>query len=323
MELNMTEETNSYREIYRTPREVIKMDAISCYGILDGKYFLVKRKTIHNIETYAYWHKNKNLLSTPLLGVTRADKLFQMILDRIPQTDDNKELIDDITVMRRKSVEKAEYYGIGKLKAGEQAIREAQQKKDREFKNYMDKQASHAQQNSDRKAQKEAQRQAQKAQKEAEKQKRQAEAQKRIQQQRNKKLLKEELRLYEKMLSAHEDKNPVIALKEDDITLFLGKMDNSWYRIKLSKESNSFYQITDQHRQIIPIEMFSNILTAIDEKLNKNGTFDHELENIALTYGQFMRENKKEKTPSTLNERVAISKNILIQKNILNQQNSL
>lgn len=312
-------------EVFRSHTEVIKVDSSYCFGILDGKNFAVARSTLGNNVVYIRWCKgrmpysgNKNIVGK------KAEKLLTMILDRIPNTPENQDLIEEMQCMVEKNKRAASYFATKEdvKDISQKTFIEQRKKKEAEFKDFMDRKTIYAEKNAAKKAEKEARRRALKEKKEAERQQRQQESEKRIQLERRKKQLKDELALYEKILSSQEDKEPIISISENGTTLFLGKLNDIFYKIKINEKEGTFYQITNNGEEKMSLDLFVKVFSLIDEKLNQTGNFDSVLENMAPYFQNFSK--KEEKTTPNINDlatRVAISKNILIKKGLLTEQN--
>lgn len=314
--------------LFRSFKEVIKIDPSYCFGVLDGKNFMVARTTNVNNMTFIRWCKGKMpFASNKNVMGTKADKLLKMILARIPNIPENEEIISQMKVMVEKNKETTSYYGVSKSDAKAMMSFEKieqQKKKEREFKEFLDNKTLFAEKNAARKAEKEARR----AQKEAEKQRlreqRQQEAQKRIRANRALKFMKLQAETYSKMVfGMPENDQPVIFSDNDNTAIILGHLNHNFYRIKLSDTNPSFF-IMQQNEKIrkMSINELQQILINIHDKHGENDRYDTILERSASDYDKF-RQLKFQENTNILKETVAICKNILIQKRVITPENVL
>ncbi len=313
--------------LFRSFKEVIKIDQSYCFGVLDGKNFMVARTTNVNNMTFIRWCKgkmpyggNKNVMGA------KADKLLKMILARIPNIPENEEIISQMKIMVEKNKETTSYYGVSKSDANAMMSfekMEQQKKKEREFKEFMDDKARFAEKNAARKAEKEAKR----AQKEAEKQRlkeiRQQEAQKRIQADRALKFLKLQAETYSKMVLNNAESTQPTIFVDGDTALILGHLDQNFYRIKLGEKNPSFFIMQNNEKvRKMSISELQQILLSIHDRYGNDGRYDTVLERSASDYDKF-RQLKFPENTNILQEKIAICKNILIQRGLLTPQNVL
>ncbi len=312
--------------LFRSFKEIIKIDNGYCFGVLDGKNFMVARTTNINNMTFIRWCTGKMPYGGKNVTGPKADRLLKMILERIPNTPENEEIISQMKVMVEKNKETTSYCGVSKDDAKAIASFEKiaqQKKKEREFKEFMDDKARFAEKNKARKAEKEAKR----AQKEAEKQRlkelRQQEAQKRIQAERALKFLKLQAETYSKMvLNNAENTQPAIFV-DGDTALILGHLDQNFYRIKLGDKNPSFFIMQNNEKiRKMSISELQQILLSIYDRYGNDGRYDAVLERSASDYDKF-RQLKFPENTNILQEKIAICKNILIQKGLLTAQNVL
>ena len=86
----MSEVEVSGIEVYRSFKEVIKIDTSYCFGVLDGKNFAIARTTRGNNVVFIRWCKGKMPYSSNknIFG-KKAEKLLNMVLERIPNIPEN------------------------------------------------------------------------------------------------------------------------------------------------------------------------------------------------------------------------------------------
>lgn len=317
----------SGKVIFRSFKEVIKIDDSYCFGIMDGKNFMIARTTRADNVTFIRWSKgrmpygsNKNIMGP------KAEKLLKMILERIPAIPENKTIISEMECMVEKNKKAFSYFGISQEDAkdiSDAEKLEQQKKKEREFKEFMDDKARFAEKNKARKAEKEAKR----AQKEAEKQRlkelRQQEAQKRIQAERALKFLKLQAETYSKMVLNNAESTQPAIFVDGDTALILGHLDQNFYRIKLGDKNPSFFIMQNNEKiRKMSISELQQILLSIYDRYGNDGRYDAVLERSVSDYDKF-RQLKFPENTNILQEKIAICKNILIQKGLLTAQNVL
>lgn len=313
--------------LFRSFKEVIKIDNGYCFGVLDGKNFMIARTTRADNVTFIRWSKgrmpygsNKNIMGP------KAEKLLKMILERIPAIPENKTIISEMECMVEKNKKAFSYFGISQEDAkdiSDAEKLEQQKKKEREFQQFMDDKARFAEKNEARKAEKEAKRAQKAAEKQRLKELRQQEAQKRIQAERALKFLKLQAETYSKMVLNNAESTQPTIFVDGDTALILGHLDQNFYRIKLGDKNPSFFIMQNNEKiRKMSISELQQILLSIYDRYGNDGRYDAVLERSVSDYDKF-RQLKFPENTNILQEKIAICKNILIQKGLLTAQNVL
>ena len=317
----MQEQESVY--IYRTNKDYITLDTNYCYGVLDGKNFLVMRETRRDDEVYIRWQKNQAIRfnGKNVVGL-RAEKLLKLVLSKLQDNETTHLLIQQLNTMIEKNKKASLLLEADNQKKEESvapAKTEEQLKQARQFKDFMSKKDFFAAKNEERKKAKEAERAAKAAQKEEEKRQRIEKAQQQLQEQRLLKELKTLNETYSKMVFNAKDQLPTV-IQTEKASIILGHLDKKFYRIKIEDNNSSFYTVNNNKLEPMDANSLQKILLSIDENLNQNNEFDLLLVNAVQNFGEFTK-TATEKQKNTLKETIAISKNILIQKGLLNKEN--
>ncbi len=321
----MSEVEVSGIEVYRSFKEVIKIDTSYCFGVLDGKNFAIARTTRGNNVVFIRWCKGKMPYSSNknIFG-KKAEKLLNMVLERIPNIPENETLIEEMKCMIEKNKNASARFGISNddiKDISDKSLLDEKKKKELAFQKFMTDKAVYEQKNAAKKAEKEALKAQKLAEKQRLKEQRILEEKKRIQKARALKIMKEEERVYPQMIfNQPENETPTIFV-DGNTAIILGHINKNFFRIKLSDKNPSFFIIqNDEKVRKMSIAELQQILVAINENPNHNEEHDVVLERVASDYDKF-RQLKFPENKNVQKEKIAISKNILIQKGLLTHQN--